>query len=128
MEHNRKVQNGQGSLVISMIKCLLASYLLSGAALLLLALLVYRFELPESIVSIAILIIYAASCLTAGILIGKCAQTRRFLWGLGVGTLYFGILAVMTAAVNHGFRDFGTHFFTTLMICAGSSMLGGMIS
>jgi len=61
-------------------------------------------------------------------LMGKCAQTRRFLWGLGAGTLYFVLLVILTAVVNQGFRDLGTHFFTTWMICAGSGMLGGMLS
>lgn len=128
MERSRKTEKGQSSLLVSLIKCLLAAYLFSGGVLLLLALLVYRFQLSESVVSIAILAVYAVSCLAAGLLMGKCAGTRRFLWGLAAGTLYFVILAALTAAVNHGFRDFGTHFFTTWMICAGSGMLGGMIS
>lgn len=128
MERNRKTEYAHRNMLISLIKCLLAAWLLSGGALLLLALLLYRFQLSESVVSIGILAVYVLACLTAGILIGKCAQTRRFLWGLGIGILYFMILVLMTAAARQGFKDLGTHFFTTLMICAGSGMLGGMLS
>ena len=61
-------------------------------------------------------------------LAGKGMQDRRFLWGLLTGSLYFCVLAALTLIVNHGFQDVGNHFFTTLMICSGAGMLGGMLS
>ena len=111
-----------------MVKCLLAAYLVTGGGLLLLALLLYRLGLSESAVNIGIIIIYALACFLAGFFAGKATAERRFFWGFLVGALYFAVLALMTLAVNHGFKDVGNHFFTTLMICAGSGMLGGMVS
>ena len=72
-----------------------------------------------------------APFLTAGLsgwLAGKGMQDRRFLWGLLTGSLYFCVLAALTLIVNHGLQDVGNHFFTTLMICSGAGMLGGMLS
>ena len=128
MERNRKMLQSSSNPAVWLIKCLLAVWLFTGGALLLLALLLYRLGLSENVISVAILAVYVIACLLAGILMGKCTQTRRFLWGLLIGTLYFVILAALTASINHGFKDFGTHFFTTWMICAGSGMLGGMLS
>ncbi len=122
----KDVQTGRLPFILG--KCLLASYLLTGGALLLLALLLYRFQLSEQIVSIGILAIYTMATFLAGFLTGKGVRDRRFFWGLVAGTLYFVLLAALTFMVNHGFKDFGNHFFTTLMICAGSGMLGGMLS
>lgn len=128
MERSNRMEKDMARLPLSIAKCLLAAYLLTGGALLLLALLLYRLQLSEQIVSIGIIVIYVIAAFVCGFLNGKCAQDRRFLWGLLGGSLYFAILALITLVVNHGFQDMSTHFFTTLMICAGSGMLGGMVS
>lgn len=128
MERSNKRTPKTTGLPIALAKCLLAAYFLTGGALLLLALLLYRLQLSEQIVNIGIIVIYVLASFLAGFLTGKCAGDRRFLWGLLAGTLYFVILALLTLLANHGFKDLGNHFFTTLMICAGSGMLGGMLS
>lgn len=128
MERSNRTERGMARTPVIVAKCLLVSYLLTGGALLLLALLLYRFQLSEQLVNIGIIVIYAAACILAGLLAGKCMRDRRFLWGLLLGVLYFVILALLTLIVNHGFQDMGNHFFTTLMICSGSGMLGGMVS
>lgn len=128
MERSNRMEKDAARLPVTIAKCLLAAYLLTGGALLLLALLLYRFQLSEQIVSAGIIVIYVIAAFTAGFLSGKCMQDRRFLWGLLAGSLYFAILAVLTLAVDHSFKDVGNHFFTTLMVCAGSGMLGGMVS
>lgn len=128
MERGKRMEKEMAGLPLSIAKCLLAAYLLTGGALLLLALLLYRFQLSEQVVNIGIIVIYVIASFICGFLSGKCMRDRRFLWGLLAGGLYFAILALITLAVNHGFRDMNTHFFTTLMICGGSGMLGGMVS
>ena len=113
---------------VVLLKSLLVSYLMAGALLLLLALLLYRMQLSAQAVSIGILVIYAVTAGLSGWLAGKGMQDRRFLWGLLTGSLYFCVLAALTLIVNHGLQDVGNHFFTTLMICTGAGMLGGMLS
>lgn len=113
---------------VVLLKSLLVSYLMAGALLLLLALLLYRMQLSAQAVSIGILVIYAVTAGLSGWLAGKGMQDRRFLWGLLTGSLYFCVLAALTLIVNHGLQDVGNHFFTTLMICSGAGMLGGMLS
>lgn len=115
-------------ILLFLLKCLLAAYVLTGGCLMLLALLLYRFRLSEQVVSIGIIVIYVAAVFTAGFIAGKRMQSRKFLWGLAVGIAYFGIMVLVSLAVNHGLKGFDMHFFTTLAICAAGGMLGGMLS
>ena len=128
MQRTKQAERPEERALVVLVKCLLAAYLLTGGALLLLALLLYRLQLSEQIVNIGIIVIYALACLAAGFLCGKRMRSRRFFWGLLSGLFYFVILSLVTLAVNHSFQDLGNQFFTTLMICVGSGMLGGMIS
>lgn len=114
--------------VIFFLKCLLFSYILTAAMLLLLALLLYKAGLSEKIVSIAIIVIYVAATFFAGFAAGKKMQSRKFLWGLMMGGIYFGVLALVSLMVNHSVGELGNSFFTTLVLCAGGGMLGGMLS
>lgn len=110
------------------LKCLLISYLLTTGLLLLLALMLYRFGLSEKVVSICIIGIYIIVTFLAGLLAGKREGSRKFLWGLLMGGLYFLILIVVSLIVNQGMQEVSGNFFTVLVLCCGSGMLGGMIS
>ena len=118
--------SGEGILFI--MKCLLFSYVLTAGLLLLLALLLYRFSLQEKIVNIGIIVIYIAVTFLAGLLAGNRAGSRKFLWGLCMGTLYFAVLALVSLAVNRSIADVATNFVTVFCLCAGSGMLGGMLA
>ena len=65
---NRKKKESR---IMDLLKGLLISYLATGALLLLLALLLYRFSLSEEVVSIAIIAIYVIASFTAGFCTGK---------------------------------------------------------
>ena len=112
--------SGEGILFI--MKCLLFSYVLTAGLLL------YRFSLQEKIVNIGIIVIYIAVTFLAGLLAGKRAGSRKFLWGLCMGTLYFAVLALVSLAVNRSIADVATNFVTVFCLCAGSGMLGGMLA
>ncbi len=109
-------------------KCMLAAYVLTAGLLLLLAFLLYKFGLSEKIVSICIIGIYIIVTFLAGFIAGKRADKRRFLWGLLMGCAYYVILAAVSLIVNHGIQDVASNMLTVFFMCAGSGMLGGMIS
>lgn len=123
-EKNMKSSEG----VVFMLKCLLISYILTAGLLLLLALMLYRFGLKENIVNICIIAIYIIVTFLAGMIVGKRAQSRRFVWGLLIGIIYFVVLAVVSFAVNRSIQDVANNFVTVFLLCAGSGMLGGMVS
>ena len=111
-----------------LLKNLLFSYILTAGLLLLLAFFLYKFDLTERPVSIAIIVIYVVATFFAGFVTGKKLGNRKFLWGLLMGTAYFVVLALVSLAVKQSPDTLGQSFFTTLMLCAGGGMLGGMLS
>ena len=113
---------------VRMIKALLASYIVTGLLLLVLALLLYKLRLSESAVNVGIIAVYVVSCFLGGFLEGKMMKTRKFLWGSVCGLLYFTILAVISLAVNQSFSGCSSHFVTTLALCLAGGTLGGMVS
>lgn len=109
-------------------KGLAAAYLISGAMLLLLALLLYKLHFDNSKITIGVILIYVFSCFIGGFLAGKKIHTQKFLWGLLLGILYFLILAVISGISRSGTHIEPKEMITTLLICVGSGMAGGMLS
>ncbi|MCM1542398.1 MAG: TIGR04086 family membrane protein [Blautia sp.] len=114
--------------VLFLLKTLLFSYILTGVFLALLAFLLYRMGLTEKIVSIAIIVIYVAATFFGGFMAGKKLQSRKFLWGLLMGSAYFLVLAGISMVVGEPAGHLGDSTITTLVLCAAGGMLGGMLS
>lgn len=110
------------------LKALLIAYAVTGALLLVLAMLLYKLELDEKAVSAGIIAIYITSTLVGGIVIGKTAKMRRFFWGLCLGIIYFLLLLLITLGVYRTLDSSGVNMLTTFVLCAGGGMIGGMIS
>lgn len=113
---------------VFIIKCMLGAYILTAGLLLLLAFILYRFGLSEKVVSVCIIAIYIVVTFLAGLLAGKKEGRKKFLWGLIMGVLYFGILVAVSLVVNRGVEDVAGNMLTVFFLCAGSGMLGGMVS
>ena len=116
------------SRITFILKNMLISYLLTAGLLLLLSLLLYRFGLSENIVSMGITGIYVIATFLSGFLAGKREQTKRFLWGLLMGLLYFLLLSAVSLIVDSSTFSLGRGFITTLILCCAGGMLGGMLS
>ncbi len=113
--------------ILFLLKCLLFSYILTAALLLLLTFLLYKLGLTEQIVSVSIIAIYVIATLFAGFVVGKRMQNRKFLWGLLIGAAYFLILLLVSLFVNSSSGEIGSSFGTTLVLCTAGGMLGGML-
>ena len=122
-----KTKPCQGA-ALRMLKALLASYILTGLSLLLLALLLFRLRLSEAAVNIGITAVYLLSCFLGGFLEGKMMKTRKYLWGAAFGLLYFTLLTLISLAAGQGFSGTSSHFVTTLLLCTAGGTLGGMLS
>lgn len=122
----RRIQ--KDSKVMWVLKSLLASYIVTGIMLLVLTVLLYKLDLNEKAVSAGIVAIYVMATLIGGIIIGKLARVRRFVWGLGLGIGYFALLLLITLGVYHTLNGNAANLITTFILCAGGGMVGGMIS
>lgn len=114
--------------VSSLIKSLIFSYVITLVILFLLSFLLLKLHLSESIVSIGITLSYVVSCFIGGYLAGKMSSSRRFLYGLLLGGIYFLFLTLISLAINKGIQSDATHFITVMLMCAFSGMLGGMLT
>lgn len=113
--------------LVALLKCLMAAYLITGVLLLLVAGLLYKFSIGESVVDISIIVIYCVSSLLAGLFFSKGAVSHRFLWGMLAGAAYFMIICVVSIVADPNFVPVSNACITTLLICLGSGMLGGML-
>ncbi len=114
--------------VLTILKILLAMYLVTGALLLALSAMLYKMQLSETAVSVGIVIIYVAAGFLGGFLSGKVMKTRRFFWGMVMGGAYFLILVLGSILFQKGINMELSRFFTTLVLCTASGMIGGMVS
>lgn len=112
----------------TLIKSLLLSYVITAASLLLLVFLLFRFQLGEDKVTLGITVIYIVSCLAGGFFVGKKMGNKKFLWGMVLGICYGALLLGITLLVEHQLDPDTGKVITTLFLCLGGGMLGGMLS
>lgn len=110
------------------LKALLASYMVTGVLLAILAFLLYKMNLDQAKVSAGIIVIYIISTFVGGLIIGKLVHTRRFLFGMLLGAIYFLLLLGISFGVYRTIQGNGTSIITAFILCAGGGMFGGMIS
>ncbi|MBQ7360311.1 MAG: TIGR04086 family membrane protein [Lachnospiraceae bacterium] len=123
-----KERSLSGEIISRCLKVLGVSYVVSALMLVVIAAAVYKFGVSEKVVAIGIVLVYIVSCLVGGLLMGKLMKTRKFLWGLLLGVMYFVALFILTGIVGRGFSQIASDVGTTLFLCLGSGMLGGMLS
>lgn len=124
MDHISK-SNSKGLIII---KCLLCSYIVTGVLLLLLSLLLYKFDLDDAKVAVGIIIIYILASFLGGLILGKSIGEKKFIWGAVLGASYFVILILLSIVVNRSLGENMLNLFTVLVMCVCGGMVGGMLS
>ncbi|MBE5948374.1 MAG: TIGR04086 family membrane protein [Lachnospiraceae bacterium] len=109
-------------------KVLLAQYVVTGLVIIILSFILLKWQASENILQLAIIAIYVLVNFLGGLIIGKTLQKQKFLWGLIVGVVYFVLLSLISFIINKSFYQDIPYAMTVLGICAGSGMLGGMVS
>ena len=117
----------RGKIMIPL-KNLLLSYLVTLIMLLIMALLLYKVGLSEKTVSVLMIFLYIGSCFLGGFVTGKQMKVKRFLWGMMIGAGYFIILVLLSWIAGRKGVVFTHDTFTTMLLCIGGGMLGGMVS
>lgn len=111
-----------------MIRTIFVAYILTAVFLLVLAFSLYRFHLGENQVNMGVNAIYIAVCLLSGVIAGKMAKRKRFVWGLLTGIVYFLVLLAVSCLINKGIGSDMKELLLIFAMCAGSGTVGGMIS
>ena len=106
---------------------LLGAYILTMILLLLLAWLLYQMDVTKEIIEAGITFTYMITCFLAGNLAGRQMKQKRFLWGILMGIAYYVVLILLSILINQTMGTM-TEGVTTLILCVGGGMLGGMLS
>ncbi len=111
------------------LKTLIAGYIITVLALLVLAFCLYKFRVSDSVISAGIYVTYGLSALCGGLLLGKSMGKNRLMWGAMYGVVYFLILIVVSIAVNRGVSSIDTaHMIKSAVVCILCGAFGGIIS
>lgn len=114
------------SSVLTLTKGVVFSYLISGICLLILAFLLFQFELPEGVLRGGIIFSYVFSCFLGGMVVSGKQEGKKYLWGLLAGILYYVILVAVSMILNREAFTRIPDVFPALFLCAFGGMLGGM--
>ena len=112
--------------VRAILKSLLFAYALTGVALLLLALVLFAFDLGET--AAGIIIIYVLACFMGGFMAGRIVRKDKYLWGVITGLTYYVLLLTVSVMAKGGWDMSAAHAVTTFFMCTGGGTLGGMLS
>ena len=103
-------------------------FIISALLLLFLALLLYRLELSEAVVKVAVIVIYIITGLTGGILMGKKIRDKKVPLGIcGRNGLFWNFVCRLTDHKG-GAGIEPVKMITTWVLCACAGTAGGMIS
>ena len=121
-------QTRKESMLIPVLVILVTMYIITGMLLLLLAFLMYQMDLAEPVVNGAIIAIYIISGFFGGFLMGKKTGVKKYLWGLLMGALYYGVLMLVGVVLHQGLDAEPVHLLSTMVLCLLSATAGGMLS
>ena len=120
--------NKIGKKVLSILKTLIVTYIVSIILLLIIAALMYKCDIGDGIVNVLISISYILSTFVGGVVIGKVEKKNKYMWGALIGISYFVILVFISLIVNAGVSKELSGLMSAMLYCIAGGMIGGMIS
>lgn len=113
--------------VTSVFVGLLEMYIFTAILLFGMAVCIYKFDISSQLVSTGIVASYGISCFFGGFLIGKKNKKKRFIWGMLLGILYFGILILVSYGVHHSLQHSISDIIMYFVLCTLTGMVGAII-
>ena len=110
------------------LKTLFLSYVVSVLLMFGLAFVLYKMKLSPAQASWGVTLIYLLSCALGGFFTGKKMGSKRLLWGLLSGLVYFVVLFLLSLAVGSGLRGEVRDILITMAVCLGGGALGAFLS
>ncbi len=110
------------------IKALLLSFLATTLLVLIFAFFMYKFNINENVIGVAVTFIYILSCGLGGFYIGKVEGEKKFAWGFVVGALYLMVLLVVSLIVGGENSLLSGNILSLILLCLGGGTLGGMLA
>lgn len=116
------------NLIRNIAKGLIVAYFVTAVLLLVIAFLLWKWNIGGKVIGGGMIAIYVLSSLIGGLYLGKKQKERKFLWGILMGVLYVFLL-LFAAVLTHGIAGiWGKETIFAIIICVLSGMLGGMVA
>lgn len=114
--------------IISFLWAILAAYATTAIVLFLLAFIMFKFDLDESVAQFAVTFVYILSAAVGALVLGKQMKKNKYIYGACMGLIYVAIIfAISLIAVGNG-SILSSNGISTLLLCLCGGLLGGMIS
>ncbi len=124
---NAKPEENEGLKLISLLKGLLASYIITIPAFMVFALILTNLDFPQKLLTPAVVVITIISVLTAGSVSTRGVRRRGWLNGSIVGFIYMLVLYLFSSIICKNFTiDRYVITMTIIGILAGA--IGGIMS
>lgn len=123
---NKKPDMDAKRMSLSILKSVLIGYIITAIGVLLLALIVYKFDLGDSQINIGRIAIIILSTIVIGLRIGKSIGKNKWMHGAIGGIIYFVIFVIVSLLIykNTGISSDAISLF---FMCLGGGTLGGML-
>lgn len=119
-------ENNIPALILPIIKTALAVIFFTFAMVFLLALIIFKFHINDSVINNCILAIYFLANFIGGLIIGKVKKEKKFLWGFVTGLTYFIILSIASFIALQSFYSAPLPVLLAFLCCILGGMAGGM--
>lgn len=113
--------------ILQVVKGVVLAYVVSAVLLLVLAFLMFQWDVSEGVVRGGIIFAYVFSCFISGMTVSKYHTGRKYLWGILMGAAYYIILLITSMICNRAIFMSIPGILPALFLCLSGGMLGGML-
>lgn len=113
--------------MIQFIKGVVFAYAVSAIILLVIAFLMFQWDVAEGVVRGGVIFAYVISCFVYGMIVSRHQTGRRYLWGILAGGTYYIILLIVSMICNRAVFTSIPGIWPALFLCLSGGMLGGMV-
>ncbi len=114
--------------VLQVLKATIAVAIVTIIMLLIIAFMLFKFNLSDGFIMGGVYATYVVSCLVGGLIIGKVRGEKKFLWGMIVGFTFFMTLSVISLIVTGEPYGSGSRALGALAACVLGGAVGGMLA
>ncbi|MBQ2744253.1 MAG: TIGR04086 family membrane protein [Lachnospiraceae bacterium] len=114
--------------VLQVVKATIAVAIVTVILLLIMAFMLFKFNLSDGFIMVGIYITYVVSCFVGGLIIGKVRGEKKYLWGMIVGLVFFVTLSLISLIVTGELYGSGMKAIGALVACVLGGAVGGMIA
>lgn len=114
--------------VLQVVKATIAVAIVTVILLLIMAFMLFKFNLSDGFIMVGIYITYVVSCFVGGLIIGKVRGEKKYLWGMIVGLVFFVTLSLISLIVTGELYGSGMKAIGALVVCVLGGAVGGMIA